>query len=287
MAILFFGPNFGGHRKVHMIGQTEKVGFWRQIPQTAHQNILVVVYKGECTFLMNGTEFVLFPGDLFFIPQGQTYQAKTTESNTCRFYFIHFTPESCISQIESSELHLKMAELRQCLQDEHFVDISLMPRTFFQNIVITNKIPSGESRNEIYSLLENSLSERNHLSISSKFMITLYVSQILALATKITLGNLFSNSQVLFDKSIPLIVQEALQYIRQHYRENITLKDLCLPLKVSPQYFIRVFNKTFGRSPVQYINNLRIAYAKDLIRYSHMSLKDVSFELFCTINPIQ
>ena len=59
----------------------------------------------------------------------------------------------------------------------------------------------------------------------------------------------------------------ALKYIAEHYTQNnISAACLAQLCKVSEPYLRKLFNNAFSVSPILYIRNMRIKYAKDLLR---------------------
>lgn len=73
------------------------------------------------------------------------------------------------------------------------------------------------------------------------------------------------------------LILPALKYIHAHYtEENINIPHLCDLCMVSEAYFRRIFLKTCGVAPIKYINNLRIARAKELLLQSEFSIETVA-----------
>lgn len=62
------------------------------------------------------------------------------------------------------------------------------------------------------------------------------------------------------------IITPAIEYIHNSYTEdNISISYLAKICSVSETYFRQIFGKIYGVSPIKYINNLKIARAKELI----------------------
>lgn len=55
------------------------------------------------------------------------------------------------------------------------------------------------------------------------------------------------------------------QFLENHYRENITLDDLCKITGLSKYYLLRSFTKQKGISPYSYLENIRIGQAKKML----------------------
>ncbi len=71
-------------------------------------------------------------------------------------------------------------------------------------------------------------------------------------------------------------IKKALDHISFNFKETITLDDLCQICGLSKPYFMKLFKKYTGTSPLNYINVLRCDYAKQLI-IEGMSITDAAF----------
>lgn len=56
-----------------------------------------------------------------------------------------------------------------------------------------------------------------------------------------------------------------LEWIHEHYQEDVSLQQMADRLQVSPQYVCTLFRRTFGLRPLQYVNRLRIRKSKQLL----------------------
>lgn len=77
--------------------------------------------------------------------------------------------------------------------------------------------------------------------------------------------------------SLKETIMPAIGYIHNHYADkNIKAEELARLCGVSETYFRRIFKKCCDVPPIQYINNLRLARAKELLAEGTASLEDVS-----------
>jgi AraC family transcriptional regulator len=60
-------------------------------------------------------------------------------------------------------------------------------------------------------------------------------------------------------------IQRVQDYLQAHIGDNVALSDLAALVGLSPHHFCRVFSKTFGRSPIQYLIERRIERACELL----------------------
>ncbi|TFE27240.1 AraC family transcriptional regulator [Cohnella luojiensis] len=57
-------------------------------------------------------------------------------------------------------------------------------------------------------------------------------------------------------------------YLRNHVEQKVTLDELVKTSGISKFYLIHIFKKTFGMSPIQYHQLLRIEKAKEMIQFT-------------------
>lgn len=88
----------------------------------------------------------------------------------------------------------------------------------------------------------------------------------------------------LFDSQKRSLLSPALQYITKHYGENITNERLAAECGISEVYFRKLFVKQFGMPPKQYILDLRINTAKQML--SEGVLKNTAIAEQCGFSSI-
>ena len=69
-------------------------------------------------------------------------------------------------------------------------------------------------------------------------------------------------------------IQMAVGYIQEHFGENLTVNDLAEHYGMSPNYFSSMFKKEMSRSAVNYITELRINQARELLYHSELFVSD-------------
>lgn len=78
------------------------------------------------------------------------------------------------------------------------------------------------------------------------------------------------------DSEYGLVISQAIRYIRQHYREHISLEETAEAVSLSPNYFSHVFNEKMQVSFSMYVNRLRIEYAQRLLRTTDFPLIEIA-----------
>lgn len=70
-------------------------------------------------------------------------------------------------------------------------------------------------------------------------------------------------------------IQKAINYIREHCQEEISLTSVADYVRLNPNYFSRFFKEETGCSFVDYLKKLRIEKAKELLRTSNLKIYEI------------
>lgn len=82
-----------------------------------------------------------------------------------------------------------------------------------------------------------------------------------------------------------LRLRPVIEYIADHYCEKIYIEKLADMITVSPDYFTKMFKESIGRTPIEYINGLRINHAMCLLSKTGKSMSEIADEIgFCNPN---
>ena len=74
-------------------------------------------------------------------------------------------------------------------------------------------------------------------------------------------------------------LRSVITYIAEHYKEKIYIETLSEMITVSPDYFTKMFKDSIGRTPIDYINGLRINRAMQMLATTDTSVNDISDSL--------
>lgn len=74
-------------------------------------------------------------------------------------------------------------------------------------------------------------------------------------------------------------IQKALDYVKQHYCEDISLHDVAEKVFLSESYLSRSIKKTTGVTFVDYIVNLRMKRAMELLKNPNVKVSDVALQV--------
>lgn len=73
------------------------------------------------------------------------------------------------------------------------------------------------------------------------------------------------------------IVNVAIGHINRHFTEEVTLNDIANYVNLSPQHFSKIFKEATGFGYIEWINNLRITKARELMNSTDKTIKEICF----------
>lgn len=71
------------------------------------------------------------------------------------------------------------------------------------------------------------------------------------------------------------IARRAIEFMRDHLEYAIKVADVAHVVNVSPAYFCKLFTEETGRNPRDYLIDLRIARAKELLAHTDMTITEI------------
>lgn len=71
------------------------------------------------------------------------------------------------------------------------------------------------------------------------------------------------------------IIEMAKNYIKNNYHKDISLDDVSREVNISPYYFSKLFKETTGENFIEYLTNLRMDKAKELLETTECSMKEI------------
>ena len=156
----------------------------------------------------------------------------------------------------------------QCTKSGHFSIIEFLSElTFHEPIAFSVK--SGEAVLKIFKVLEYKRNLKSPMveleSIRDTYSILLVLTQ--------------SASERYVPSERQQKITPALEFISQHYHENITNDRLAEISGISTVYFRKLFSSVVGVSPIVYARRLRIEKAKEMLKSDYGTLSDIAQSL--------
>ncbi|MGH2414636.1 MAG: AraC family transcriptional regulator [Microcystaceae cyanobacterium] len=73
-------------------------------------------------------------------------------------------------------------------------------------------------------------------------------------------------------------LKQALEYISEHLRENVSLAEVAAELGMSQFYFCRLFKQSTGMTPHAYLIQQRVERSKQLLKQAESTMNDIAIE---------
>ncbi|TAH66820.1 MAG: helix-turn-helix domain-containing protein [Anaerolineaceae bacterium] len=71
------------------------------------------------------------------------------------------------------------------------------------------------------------------------------------------------------------LICKAKAYIEENYNRDISLDDVSRIVDISPYYFSKLFKEETGENFIEYLTNMRIEKAKELLEHSDLNIKNI------------
>ena len=71
-------------------------------------------------------------------------------------------------------------------------------------------------------------------------------------------------------------MSRVIQFVGEHIAGNITVADLAGAACMSPAHFARSFKLTTGQCPHEFVNQIRLALAKQMLANRHLPIADIA-----------
>lgn len=124
----------------------------------------------------------------------------------------------------------------------------------------------------IRAILDENRNQRPHFRETIKGYLIVLVWEIARLGTVKFPQNEFYESQI--NK-----IQDALEYIENHYAEEIKIASLAACCHVSESYFRKIFVQCMNVPPLEYVNLIRIQKACELLMYERDSMETLAWKV--------
>ena len=182
-----------------------------------------------------------------------------------------------------------------CEQDIHEVTIQFSPHLLGSDLLARNQFVSIRKMFEraqmgltfsmaaimrVYCLLDTLASKEDHME---QFLDMIKILYELSLDTgaRTLASNSFAKSG--HDRDGRRI-SKAKEYIAQHYMEEIKLEDMAAVVAMTPPAFSRFFKKHSGRSPMDYIIDVRLGVAARMLVDTSISISEICYS--CGFNNL-
>lgn len=210
-----------------------------------------LVVKGLGKGIINGKEVVLKPGRIHLLTTADFHemQWETPKEET----------EMICVRIDKSVLHFEIIE-----------------KIFQANQVLSFQLDQREYR-QIYHMLEaawdmdgQNIGVKNIGALQEACIVHLIEAVIILLLQKVPT---FQEERQAEKEH----VFKAIAYLEMNFSKKPTLEEVSAFVGLNKNYFSTLFHKETGKTFVQYINNLKLRYAKNLLKSTKMPVNEICY----------
>lgn len=238
-----------------------------QVELTFTSPVLASMIRGKKVMHLSGTpSFEFLPGESVIVPGQETMRIDFPEAQAQN-------PTQCLALAIAPD---KVKQVTDLLNDQApLVDNAQGWQFGHHNFFLTNDIPIHQLiARLIYIFTENNKAKEVFANLVLQELVV-RLMQTQARSILLSPETNFSNINRL---------AHVAQYINKHLNRSLQIRELADQACMSEPNFYRTFKNTFGMTPVDYINQQRIALASKLLRTTNRCLADVSLE--CGFNNL-
>ena len=141
--------------------------------------------------------------------------------------------------------------------------------------IITNSKRACEKLDHLIELIH--LCVRNKLEDNDIFLRNL--------SKEILIYTIKNNDSQIPNTVFDIKTELAILYIYMHFKESLSIEEVSAHVHYSANYFYHSFQKNTGISFQKFLHNLRMVYAKNLMKFTDLSISDICYE--CGYSSVQ
>ena len=217
---------------------------------------IMYAIKGKCTVETPDHSFSLSKGDLILLNADEAHRLVVKEGSPCRMLNIEF------QFAEKNNPCPSLQDLYQTVPGFRKLLSSAQP-------YILLKDPD-----EIYPSLKKLIMELDRKQRGQQehdVMIQLLLCQIL-----LSVARLNQDAQGRESIMGDIHIRKAVEFLHQHYDQDIKINQLAAVLHIHEGYFYRIFRKHMGVTPNEYLTQLRMEKAKMLLAHTDIPIIEIS-----------
>lgn len=122
----------------------------------------------------------------------------------------------------------------------------------------------------------------NHLFISPQdpaYRQNLYNNYLLSNILLFLKEQFLQTAQNNFNNQVPVKFEKIVQWISLHVNDKLTVQLVAHHFSITPEYLTKLFKEYEGMPTLNFIHNLKISRAKDLLITTNMSIKQIGYYL--------
>mgnify|MGYP001193045244 CR=1 FL=1 len=217
--------------------------------------------SGTYDVLLNGKHHKFTEGDMILINSKEVHQINAESPNGGQYIVLRFEPEIIYNSMFHNYLELKYilpfileGSNHQKIIQKKDISSTFIPELFY------DILDEFESKNYGYEL-----AVKNHIGRIFLWILRYFHKK----------GTDFAIPSETYNDYIKQL-QPSLDYVLNHYSEEIKATDMAHLCNMSYSYFSRTFNRQMNMSFNEYVNHIRIMEAEKLLVSTTMNITEIS-----------
>ncbi len=204
------------------------------------------IKKGKGIFRYGDKEIELNEGEMFLIYPDEVTYYEADENNPWDYYWFGFEGECCEELISEMGFSKSLRRVKYTLDALFSID-------------------------EVVK----DLSERRVLSISDRIYETAKFYEIFSWIIR----SHENKGKEEIKKPAASLLAAAAEYIKRSYMLDLTIEDIASHIGVDRTQLYRYFMKGFGKSPKQYLIDIRMKEAQKLLKNTNLKVKQIAYSV--------
>jgi AraC-like DNA-binding protein len=216
--------------------------------------MLYYVEQGEAIIHCNSNHINAKAGDLMIINSNDIHYMENIGTS-----LIYYTIKIDFAFLFGNQLDL--------------ADTALMNTLVQNRIRFKNDIHNND---EVVYEVSKIINEYKNHATAYEILVKASVYNIVALLMRSHIETIIDRDEKRIQHQAMSEMRTALEYIYNHYYEQLTLEQLASMSSMSKHHFCRVFKKFTGKSLIDFINHLRINKAMSLLQETDLNITEVA-----------
>lgn len=234
--------------------------------------ILYLIRSGEMYLSEDRTLYHLVPGDFLLLDPERTHVGR--KATKCEYYYVHFQYES-LKAMEISDCELERLLLAE--QTQRIMDPAVRERGTKEEILYLPKrihLAADAGYHRITQQLNEGIRFQNNPMEGYAALAACRVLEVLIAVSRQFLNGSFPKEGQSGGRNRK--IRELLDYLNMYYFEPISGDSLEEKFDCNFDYMNRLFRQNVGKTIFQYLVEVRIAHARELLAASSMRVSQIS-----------
>lgn len=216
---------------------------WRAEHQRANYSRLYFILEGACTITINDVDYTASKHQLILIPANSEYSFSIPGDSSMTKLWCHFN-----AMIGETSLF----DLIRCDYRISYLDSAKM-------IMLFNKLI------DTFPLADPIISQLQQQAILSEIL------------TEFLLAGSYELSSHMNEHKLHL--DRVITYMETHLNEKMSITELAALVHMNANYFIQVFTKTYGISPLKKLNQIKLKKIMEILERTSAPISEIASQM--------